>query len=191
MADINYQENIFLDIVNEDDQIIDVRSRKDAHDLGLLHREIQVWMFDKDKNVFFQRMGLHKKSAGLLDATVAGHVNKGEEYLGAAIRETKEETGISITPSDLVLLKKFVVSNRRKSSFESTVNNFIRAMYIYNKPIDEKLLKKEEGITGGGFRKFSYDFLLNLPKDHQSMIKNFVLVEEIPEVLNYLRTWKS
>jgi len=72
-----------------------------------------------------------------------------------------------------------------------TTNNFIRQMYIYKKPIDEKALKKEDGISGGGFQKLSYDFLINLPKEHEQMIKNFVLKKEIPDVLKYLNSWKN
>ena len=94
MTNLNYENKRILDVIDKNDKIVDSKSRIDIHRLGLLHREIQVWIFDKNKNIFFQKMGLHKKSAGLLDATIAGHPNKGEEYLDAAVRETKEEIGI-------------------------------------------------------------------------------------------------
>ena len=191
MTDINFENNRILDVVNENDEIIDSATRTEIHRLGLLHREIQVWMFDEDKNVFFQKMGLHKKSAGLLDATVAGHVNKGEEYIDAAVRETKEETGISVLSSDLLFLQKFKVLNQPQDSLEGSINHTIRSVYLYTKPIREEMLRKEVGIPGGGFQKLSYDFLLNTPKEHEQMIKNFVLTKEIPDVLDYLATWKN
>ncbi len=191
MTDLNYEKKKILDIVNENDEIVDSRSRVEIHRLGLLHREIQVWMFDENKNVFFQKMGLHKKSAGLLDATVGGHVDKYESYLEAAVRETKEETGISVSPSDLIFLQKFKVSDRVGDGLGSTINNFITSVYIYKKPIKEQEIKKEIGIPGGGFQKLSYDFLCNVPKEHKKMIINFMLTKEVPEVLGYLRTWKN
>jgi len=191
MTDLNYENNRILDLVDENDNVIDSKSRIEIHRLGLIHREIQVWMFDENKNIFFQKMGLHKRSAGLLDSTVAGHVNKGEEYLDAAVRETKEETGISVTHSDLIFLKKFKELNDPHAMVGGTVNNFISRMYIYKKPINQKMLKKEAGIVGGGFQKLSYDFLHNPPEEYKQMIKNFVLTNQIPYVLEYLSTWKN
>ena len=191
MTDLNYENSRFLDIVNENDEVIDSGSRTDIHRLGLPHREVHVWMFDKNKNIFFQKRGLHTKSAGLLDATIGGHVNKGEDYLAAAIRETKEETNILVSSSDLAFLKKVKALELPKENFEDNTNNFMRSVYIYKKPIDEKMLKKEEGIPGGGFKTFSYQFLLNLAPEYRKTFINFVLTQELPYVLEYLHTWKS
>ncbi|OGI68396.1 hypothetical protein A2738_00715 [Candidatus Nomurabacteria bacterium RIFCSPHIGHO2_01_FULL_42_15] len=191
MTNLNYENKRILDVIDKNDKIVDSKSRIDIHRLGLLHREIQVWIFDKNKNIFFQKMGLHKKSAGLLDATIAGHPNKGEEYLDAAVRETKEETGISVTPSDLIFIKKLKVLHHTQDDFGGTINNFIRSVYVLKKPINEEMLKKEDGIPGGGFQKLSYNFLLNLPKEYKQMIKNHILEKEIPDILKYLSAWKN
>ena len=40
-----------LDVVNKDDVIINSKSRNEVHQIGLLHREIHIWLFDKDKNL--------------------------------------------------------------------------------------------------------------------------------------------
>jgi len=191
MTNLHYENTKILDVVNENDEIIDSKLRSEIHHLGLLHREIKVWMFDKNKNIFFQKMGLHKRSAGFLDSTIGGHVNKGESYLEAAIRETKEETGISAVPSDLVLLKKIKVPDEHQDDLGGTINNFIHSMYIYKNPIDEKMLKKENGIPRGGFQKLSSNFLLHPSQEHKQMIKDFVLTKEIPYVLNYISSWKN
>ena len=191
MTNIEAENKIFLDVVNEDDETIDSKSRTDIHQLGLLHREVHVWMFTEDKNVIFQKRGLHRPSAGLLDATAGGHPNQGETYIDAAIRETKEETGLMIVPNDLILLKKLKkVSNPSDSVFLGTVNNFIRAVYIYKNPIDEKELKKEVGIPGAGFKKLSYELLLNLPEEYLELFDKFILTEEVPQVLKYLKEEK-
>jgi isopentenyldiphosphate isomerase len=188
MTNLEHENNKSLDVVNENDEIIDSKSRTDVHNLGLLHREIHVWMFDQDKNVLFQKIGLHRPSAGLLDATVGGHVNMGESYLDAAVRETEEETGLSILPSDLVLLKKFrQTSDPSKENFLGTINNFIRAIYIYKNPVDDKFIRKETGIPGVGFQKLSYDFLQNPGKDYIKMFDRFILNDEIPDVLKYIK----
>lgn len=51
----------------------------------------------------FMRRGLHKKiDPGKLN-TVGGHVEIGENFLDAVIRETKEETGLTIKPTQIKL----------------------------------------------------------------------------------------
>lgn len=188
MTNLNYENSRFLDVVNKDDKIVDSKSRSDVHHLGLLHREVHVWMFDENYSIFFQKRGLHRPSAGLLDATVGGHVNKGEDYLDAAVRETKEETGISIKPSDLIILKKVRdISAVSKENFSDTSNNFIRMVYLYKYPVNEKLIKKEHGIPGAGFKKLSLEFLSNTEKEYEKMFHRFALKKEVPQVLKYIK----
>ncbi|MBI3305723.1 NUDIX domain-containing protein [Candidatus Nomurabacteria bacterium] len=191
MTNIKFENKKILDVVNENDEIVDHASRIDIHRLGLLHRQTHIWMFDKDKNIFFQKRGLHTKSAGLLDATVGGHINAGEEYIDAAIRETKEETGISLKHSDLVLIKKLGPLNDSSEGVGSAINKFFCSVYICKNPIAEENLQKEKGIPGGGFQKLSYDFLINMHKEDKKMIKSYVLKKEIPDILNYLNKWKN
>jgi ADP-ribose pyrophosphatase YjhB (NUDIX family) len=188
MTNLDYENTRLLDIVNEKDEIIGSKSRLEVHELGLIHREIHVFMFDENKNVFFQKKGIHKPSAGLLDATVAGHVNKGEKYLETALRETKEETGISILSKDLFLLQTLKVTNLKPNEFGRPINNFIRKIYICTKPIEEAMLVKEEGIQGGGFKKFSCNFLINLKKSDWKIFHHSIPAE-LPKVLKYLSTW--
>ena len=187
MVNLNYENNRFLEVVNENDEVIDSKSRIDVHGLGLLHREIHVWMFDKDNNIFFQKRGFDRRTAGLLDATVGGHVNKGEDYLKAAVRETKEETGISISPSDLILLRKLRESHPSTDYVLGTFNNFIRQVYLYKHPIKEQMLQKEAGLPGVGFQKISHTLLIKPKKEYQVMFIDFVLNKELPIVISHLK----
>ncbi len=187
MANFNYEDNRILDVVNENDQVVDSKSRADIHRLGLLHREIHVWMFDKNYNVFFQKRGLHRPSAGLLDATVSGHVNKNEDYLVAAVRETKEETGISVLSSNLILLKKIKKNSPKKTNdSQITINNTIRCVYVYNHPIMEEQIKKESGLLGVDFRKISLNILLNQNKEDAVIFNKLIFTDELPLVLKYI-----
>src|SRR3989338_514134 len=181
MTKFDFENNRLLDVVNEKDEIIGSRSRIDIHRLGLLHRDIHVWMFDEKHDIFFQKRGLDRFMAGLLDATVGGHLNKGEDYMEAAIRETKEETGISISSSDLILLKKIkIVSNPESEDFLDVINNCMRNVYIYKHPIKKEQLKKEPGIIGVDFKKFSPSFIMNLDKEQMNMFDVPLLTNEIP-----------
>lgn len=186
MANMDSENKRLLDVVNENDEIIDSMPRIDAHRIGLLHREVHVWMFDENKNIIFQKRGLHNASAGLLDATAGGHVNKGEDYVEAAVREVKEETSISISPNDLILLKKVRGEERAEDPF-GKINNFIRAVYIYNKPVNPHKLKIEPGIPGGNFQKLSIVFLDSEEDTAKKSILPFVVENELPDILTYIK----
>ena len=183
MLNLTYDSERVLDTVNEDDEVISSSTRGEIHRLGLLHREVHVWMFDNNHFILFQKRALHRPQAGLFDATVGGHVNKDENYLGAVVRETKEETGISVLPSDLIFLKKFKGKSERGLS--GTINNFIKAVYIYKKPVD-KQIKEETGLPGVGFSKLSPEYINNIKKEEKKAFAQFILTEELPAVIEYL-----
>lgn len=183
MRNLNSQSKEFLDIIDENDKIIGLKSRDETHQLGLLHREIHIWLFDKDHNIFFQKRGVSKTSTkGLLDAPIGGHVDSGESYINAALREAKEESGISMVANDLILLKKFrenFIDKTRKTS-----NNFLRYVYIYRYPIKESQLIKESQKINAGFQKLSANFVLN--KKNRNLFVQFIITDEIPAVIKYL-----
>ncbi|MBI3305927.1 NUDIX domain-containing protein [Candidatus Nomurabacteria bacterium] len=174
-----------LDIVDEEDMVIRSGVRNEIHRLGLLHREVHVWLFDKNKNIYFQKSPANKSSAGLFDASVGGHVDKGEEYLAAAVRETKEESELLVSPSDLIFLTKF--KGVKKHPALGTINNFIRSVYVYKFPVENTELVPDLTETDGGFHKFSINFLSNLDKEDILLFHKFVPTDELPHVLKYLQ----
>lgn len=184
MDNLNSENNEYLDVVNDSDVVIESRSRYDIHHLGLLHREVHVWLFDKDQTVYFQKSAAHKSSAGLMDASVGGHVDKGEDYLTAAVRETKEESGLIIIPSDLVFLTKIKGISEHKK--KGTINNFSRAIYVYKNPVSDNQIKVDFKETDG-FHKFSLEFLSNLTKDQELLFHKFVPTHELPHLLKYFK----
>ncbi len=44
-----------LEIVDDSDTVIGVRSREEIHTLGLRHREVHVWFVTPDNDIIFQR----------------------------------------------------------------------------------------------------------------------------------------
>lgn len=119
-----------LNVVNEDDEIIGQRTREDIHKEGLLHREITVCFVTPDNKVIFQHRAKNKETyPDLLDSTVGGHVEIGDNYIDTAIKETKEKTGLSLQKEDFIFMRR----GRGKSEDEVTgkINNVIREVYIY------------------------------------------------------------
>lgn len=86
-----------FDLVNEADEVIGTVRRGQAHsDPRLLHRSVQVLVFDTRGRLFLQRRSRHKDLfAGYWCASASGHVAAGESYALTAERELLEELGIS------------------------------------------------------------------------------------------------
>lgn len=168
-----------LDIVNENDEVIGQEDRKVIHREGLLHREIHVWIVTPDGKIIFQKRGMHKDTyPGLLDATVGGHVDLGESYEDAAIRETQEETGLSLYQSDLKFIKK-----EFSKSFDSITgmkNHKFSSIYTYLFPDDLAKLKLEDA-GALGFESFSIEKLKNLSDEEKKMFIPRFLTEEYLE----------
>lgn len=92
----------FFDVVNAADEVIDRRPRAEVHRRGLLHRAVHVLVFNPYGQVFLQKRARTKdRQPGLWDSSASGHVDAGEDYDTAAVRELREELGIVIaTPPD-------------------------------------------------------------------------------------------
>jgi 8-oxo-dGTP pyrophosphatase MutT (NUDIX family) len=65
-------------------------------------RSVTVFVYCGDKYLFLKRNLTKRVDPGRLNG-VGGRLEPGENYLDAAIRETKEETGYEIKPDDIKL----------------------------------------------------------------------------------------
>ena len=86
-------EDIF-DIVNEHDEVIGLAPRSEVHAQGLLHRAVHVLIFNARGETFLQKRSMSKdREPGRWGAACSGHVDSGEDYDTAALRELGEELG--------------------------------------------------------------------------------------------------
>jgi isopentenyldiphosphate isomerase len=84
-------EELF-DVVNERDEVIGVAPRAQVHAEGLRHRAVHVLVFNPEGRLFVQRRSFAKdNSPGCWDTSAAGHLDAGEDYHAAALRELGEE----------------------------------------------------------------------------------------------------
>ena len=90
------QDEQFI-VVNEKDEIIGYKSRYECHhDKSLIHRAIDVVLFNNEGKIAMQKRSAQKDLfAGYYCVTATGHVNKGETREEAAYRELKEEMGVA------------------------------------------------------------------------------------------------
>ena len=86
-----------LDVVDENDLIIGVKTRGEIHALNLMHRSVHILVFNSAGELFIQKRSMSKDNdPGLWDSSAAGHVDSGEDYHSCAIRELGEELGIEV-----------------------------------------------------------------------------------------------
>ena len=85
----------WFDVVNERDEVVGRATRREVHARGLLHRAVHVLVFDGAGRVFLQKRSMTKDmSPGLWDSSCSGHLDAGEDYEAAAVRELGEEIGV-------------------------------------------------------------------------------------------------
>jgi len=86
-----------LILVDESDSPLGEIGKFEAHQKGLLHRAVSVFIFNNDNKLLLQKRADNKyHSPGLWTNTVCTHPFPNESNEAAAIRRLKEEMGISM-----------------------------------------------------------------------------------------------
>ncbi len=97
-----------LDVVDNQDNVIGQATRKECHKQFLRHRTVQILVFDMQGRIFVQKRSRKKDVfPGLYEASCSGHVQAGEAYRQAAVRELAEELGITHQEHELKELFTF------------------------------------------------------------------------------------
>lgn len=95
-----------FDVVNARDEVVGRQSRAEVHRLGLMHRAAHVLLTNARGEIFLQKRSLGKDSSpGLWDSSSSGHVDSGEDYDHAAVREVREELNHSLPIPPVRLFK--------------------------------------------------------------------------------------
>lgn len=91
-----------FDVVDEQDRVVGQARRADVHAQKLRHRAVHVLCLDEAGRVFLQRRSMLKDSApGKWCASCSGHLDAGEDYDAAAVRELAEEIGVNVEAASL------------------------------------------------------------------------------------------
>ena len=128
-------------------------SREKAHAEGIMHRTAHIWIIremDGRVQILLQRRSQNKDSfPGKFDTSSAGHIQAGDEPLESALRELKEELGISAAPEQLHFAGTFPISFVKEFYGKVFRDEEVAFVYIYKEPVntDELILQKEEVET--------------------------------------------
>lgn len=100
--DRGQQASELFDVVNERNEVTGQLPRGEVHARRLLHRAVHVFAINKRGEVYLQKRS-HLKDVSPLkwDSSAAGHLDSGEGYAAAAIRELREELGVAAASTDL------------------------------------------------------------------------------------------
>lgn len=87
-----------FDLIDRDDHVIGTVRRGDAHrDRALVHRSVQVLVFNSAGQLLLQRRSRTKDLfPGYYCASASGHVARGDAYAATAEREVAEELGADL-----------------------------------------------------------------------------------------------
>lgn len=97
---MNVHTELF-DVVDENNQVIGQDTRYNVHKNKLLHRAVHIIVRNSVGEVYLQRRSMTKDILpGRWTTSCSGHVDAGETYEIAAVREIKEELGIALDSID-------------------------------------------------------------------------------------------
>lgn len=101
-ADAGQKASEVFDVVNERNEVTGQLTRGEVHARGLLHRAVHIFVINKRGHIYLQQRS-HLKDVSPLkwDSSAAGHLDAGEGYASAAVRELGEEIGIHVEATEL------------------------------------------------------------------------------------------
>jgi 16S rRNA (adenine1518-N6/adenine1519-N6)-dimethyltransferase len=137
--DIGLANNERLTVVDKNDRILRDASRSEVHGNNLRHRAVHILIFNPISGVYLQQRSRWKDRHPLKwDSSAAGHVTVAESYDETALRELKEELGISVS------LKKI----GKLSASERTDDEFV---WLYRGKVAGNPLPNRTEIETGAF----------------------------------------
>ncbi len=162
----NRQE--LLEVVGESGNVLRLERRDVIHRDGLLNRDVLVWFWNDKGEILFERRALTKDTnPGILASTVGGHPNPGETALACALREIQEETGLIVSPNELVHVGTGVVCH---VDTNGTISNHYRESFAYHWNGEADNLEANPEETSG-WEWWSYEQMIGMSKDEA--ITNF------------------
>ena len=132
-----------IDEYNYRGEKIGVVDKDIAHEKGLWHKSVHVWLINDKNEILLQYRCAEKKLyPNTWDCSFAGHISAGENSIQAVQREGKEEIGIDV---DLEKLN-FILTNRECIKYEDINSNEFVDIFLLrqNFNLDEIKFQKEE-----------------------------------------------
>lgn len=156
---------LLIQIVDESDKPLRGGTMEEAQRQALWHRIVRVMCVDEDRNLFLQKRAEHEFSyPGCWDTSASGHVDEGEDYLEAALREAQEEIGLV----GVELREVYYYKHERSMNEEGRA--FLRFIKIYEAQVsrDHEFSINHEEVSS--FEKFTPQEVKGLVKNHPASV---------------------
>ena len=116
-----------------------------VHKTGLYHATVHIWFYTTKGSILLQQRASSKIIYPLLwDVSVAGHIDAGEGFTTAAVREIKEEIGLIVDENDLVKIGVFTSFQKYGTGI---IDNEFHHVFITELKVDvDKLICQKEEV---------------------------------------------
>jgi len=136
-------KNEIIDHLDENENIIGIIDKEIAHENGLWHKSVHVWIINDNNEILLQQRCKDKDFfPNVWDASFAGHVSAGENSITSAIREGEEELGIEVDAKNM----EYLFTNKESLIYNDITSNEFVDIYLLRQNINLKdiILQKEE-----------------------------------------------
>lgn len=163
----------YIDIVTREGKPTGKSALKsEVHKNGWYHNTIHLWLYTKKGEILLQQRSHKKKICPLLwDVSVAGHIDAGESFTEAAVRETKEEIGLQIEVKNLKKIGTFL----HETDYGDIKDNEFHHVYITELKVDiTKLIPQEDEVEAlklVSFKEFN-DLITHSETNHHFIPAN-------------------
>lgn len=149
-------------LVSENDEVLGLMEKMQAHENGILHRAFSVFLFNDKGEMLLQKRAAEKyHSPNQWTNACCSHPRNGETYLEAANRRLKEELGIeaNLTPKFHFIYKADVGGNlteheldhvftgNYQHSFNLNEEEVSEVRYISMEDLDREMKETPENFT--------------------------------------------
>lgn len=154
----------------------EILEREELHNRGKLHNEVTIYIINNKKEVLLQRRSKNRRFCPNMLGVIAGHVGYNETPINSAVREVKEEVGLSINKNNIYpLYERYLVKERFN-------NHFMYSYYtVCNKEEKDFKVQKEELSY---VKWYSIDKVIDMIKEEN---KEIVFKKEEIEIFEKLK----
>ena len=169
-------ENEMIDWFSENGEYKGVVDKAIAHQKGLWHKSVHVWIVNSKNQILLQKRCKDKKFFPLFwDCSFAGHIGAGESSLVSAIREGEEELGLIVDQKQL----EFAFTIKERFTYKDITSNEFVDVYVLRNDVDVKKLRyQKEEVENAQYFEIDEIFGENRAKDIFPHEAEFKLLEK-------------
>ena len=167
-----------IDIFDKNQVFLKKELKSVAHSLGLWHKAVHCYLINDKNEIVIQKRSANKDLyPSFWDISFAGHVGAGEDTRISAIRECKEELGITLHENEI----KYLFTICESLHFNKINNNEFVDVFLCKKNF-EKIIKQDEEVDEIKLIKIT-EFIDMIEKKEPSLIPHYDEYKKIVPVL--------